>query len=179
MSDTDVRVLDEILSARHKELAPEMGEGEFFEFFTAREILRNYSLSPNEIQNGIVGGDGRRGDGGSDQSKERGTDGGIDAFYLLVNGRYIGDADAAEDLKHLKQNIQVELIIIQASREQGFPMNRVLRLGETSENIFSLGLNPEDFTEQYNEALLDAIQRFRIAHRVLVGKRPTLNVSTF
>lgn len=179
MSDTDVRVLDEILSARHKELAPDMDDGEFFEFFTAREILRNYSLSPNEIQHGIIGGDGRRSNAGKSQGKELGTDGGIDAFYLLVNGRYIGDTEAAEDLKLLKQNIQVELIIMQASREKGFPMNRLLRLGETSENIFSLGLNSEDFTEQYNEALLDAIQRFRIAHRVLVGKRPTLNVSYF
>jgi hypothetical protein len=126
MNDTDVRVLDEILSARHKDLAPELNDGEFFEFFTAREILRNYTLSPNEILHGIVGGDGRGKGKGNPQGIERGTDGGIDGFYMLVNGRYIGDTEAAEDLKYHKQNIQVELIIIQASREQGFPMNRVL-----------------------------------------------------
>src|SRR5687768_834315 len=91
VSDTDIRVLDEILAEKHKAIAPEQDGGEFFEFFTAQEILRNYSLSVNEILNGIVGG----GDDGSD--------GGIDSFYLLVGGKHITDTEAAEELRTLKQ----------------------------------------------------------------------------
>lgn len=33
MFDTDVKVIDEILSEKHKELAPDLDGGEFFEFF--------------------------------------------------------------------------------------------------------------------------------------------------
>lgn len=164
MSETDVKVLNEILSQKQAEVAEEMDEGEFFEFFSANEILRNYSSSPTDIQNGIVGG---------------GSDGGIDAFYLLVNGSFVNDKEAAENLKSLKQNVLVDLILIQSSREQTFSMARVLRIGETSENVLSLGKSPADFSEQYNESLLDAIDRFRIAHRVLAAKFPTLNVSYF
>lgn len=167
MSETDVKVIDEILSEKHKEIAPDLDGGEFFEFFSAQQILRNYALSPTDIQNGKIGG----GNGGSD--------GGLDGFYLLVNGRFVSDMEAAEDLKTLKQNVVIDLLLIQASREQTFTMDRVLRLSETAENILSLGRKPEDFTEQYNEALLDAIDRFRTAHRVLAGKFPTLNISYF
>lgn len=174
MSDTDVKVIDEILSEKHKELAPDLDSGEFFEFFTAQQILRNYASSPTDIQNGMVGGSGQKhGDG------DPGSDGGIDGFYLLVNGRFISDLEAAEDLKSLKQNVVIDLILIQSTREQKFLMNRVLRMSEAVENILQLGRRPEDFTEQYNESLLDAIERFRTAHRVLAGKFPTLNVSYF
>jgi hypothetical protein len=62
----------------------------------------------------------------------------LDSFYLLVNGRFINDIDAAEELQSHKQNVQVDLILIQSSREQSFSMNRILRLGETVENIMSL-----------------------------------------
>ena len=167
MSETDVKVIDEILSEKQKEIAPNLDEGEFFEFFAAQQVLRNYASSPTDIQNGIVGG----GNGGSD--------GGLDGFYLLVNGRFVSDLEAAEDLKSLKQNVVIDLILIQSSREQRFTMDRVLRMSEAVENILSLGRNPEDFTEQYNESLLEAINRFRTAHRVLAGKFPTLNVSYF
>ncbi len=167
MTETDVKVLNEILTEKQKEIAPELNESEFFEFFSAQEILRNYSLSPNEIQNGIVGG----GNGG--------TDGGIDSIYLLVGGRYVSDTEAAEDLKALKQSVVIDLILIQSSREETFSMDRVLRMGETSENILSLGRGPTEFTEKYNDSLLDAIERFRTGHRVLVGKFPTLNLSFF
>jgi hypothetical protein len=167
VSETDVKVIDEILYEKHKEVAPDMDEGEFFEFFTAQQVLRNYASSPADIQNGVVGG----GKGGSD--------GGIDGFYLLVNGRFVSDLEAAEDLKVLKQNVAIDLILIQSSREQTFTMDRVLRMSEAVENIFSLGRKAENFTEQYNESLLDAIERFRIAHRVLAGKFPTLNVLYF
>jgi hypothetical protein len=167
VSETDVKVIDEILSEKHKDIAPHLDEGEFFEFFAAQQVLRNYASSPTDIQNGGVGG----GNGGSD--------GGIDGFYLLVNGRFVGDVEAAEDLKSLKQNVVIDLILIQSSREQTFTMDRVLRMSEAVENILSLGRKPDDFTEQYNESLLDAIERFRTAHRVLAGKFPTVNVSYF
>lgn len=177
VSESDVKVIDEILSAKHTEIAPDLDEGEFFEFFSAQQVLRNYASSPTDILNGMVGGSGQKEK--KVNEKDPGSDGGIDGFYLLVNGRFISDLEAAEDLKALKQNVVLDLILIQATREQTFAMNRILRLSEAVENILQLNKKPEDFTEQYNESLLDAIERFRTAHRVLAGKFPTLNVSYF
>src|SRR2546430_3182516 len=108
VSETDVKVIDEILSEKHKEIAPDLDEGEFFEFFAAQQVLRNYASSPTDIQNGMVGGAGQK-----DNKRKTVSDGGIDGLYLLVNGRFISDLEAAEDLKSLKQNVVIDLILIQ------------------------------------------------------------------
>ena len=171
MQDTDLTVLDEILDQRKSEQDPQMKDDEFFEFFTAQQVLRDYQLDPEEIKCGVVGQ--------ATQSKSPGTDGGIDAMYLLVNGRLIRDLDQAKELKSLKQNIVFDVIILQSSLETGFTLQRLLRLKDTSENIFRIERSPDTFSETYNEELLDCIKRFREAHRALITKHPTFQVSYF
>ena len=171
MQDTDITVLKEILAQRKAELDPHKEEAEFFEFFAAQQVLRDYQLDPEEIRSGLVGQ--------STLPDSPGTDGGIDAIYLLVNGRLIRDLDQAQELKNLKQNIVFEVIILQSSLETGFGLNRLLRLKDTSENIFRIERDSGTFAETYNEELLDSIKRFREAHRVLITKHPTFNVHYF
>src|SRR5438552_1798344 len=112
MSATDITVLNEILKESRDQLFPESKEDDFFEFFAAQQVLREKQLDPDDIQSGIIGGD------------KSGTDGGIDGFYLLVNGRLIRDDVAAEGLRNLKQNIQMELVILQATTHSGFTLDR-------------------------------------------------------
>ena len=168
MQDTDLTVLKEILAQRKAELDPSKKDDEFFEFFSAQQVLRDYQLDPEEIRSGLVGQ--------TSVPSSPGTDGGIDAIYLLVNGRLIRDLDQAHDLKNLKQNIVLDFIIIQSSLEGGFFLNRLLRLKDTSENIFRIERDVDSFTETYNEEVLDSIKRFREGHRALITKHPTFNV---
>jgi hypothetical protein len=95
---------------------------------------------------------------------------------MLVNGRLIRDLDQAKELKTLKQNIVFDVIILQSSLETGFGLARLLRLKDTSENIFRIERDVDKFAETYNEELVDSIKRFREAHRVLITKHPTFNV---
>ncbi len=171
MQDTDLTVLTEILAQRKAALDPQMKDDEFFEFFAAQQVLRDYQLDPEEIKSGVVGQ--------STQAKLPGTDGGIDAIYLLVNGRLIRDLDQAQELKNLKQNIVFDVLILQSSLETGFALQRLLRLKDTSENIFRIERSPDSFSETYNEELLDSIKRFREAHRALITKHPTFNAHYF
>jgi hypothetical protein len=168
MQDTDLTVLKEILAQRKADLDPSKDEAEFFEFFAAQQVLRDYQLDPEEIRSGLVGQ--------TSVPASPGTDGGLDAIYLLVNGRLIRDLDQAKDLKNLKQNIVFDVIIIQSSLESGFGLNRLLRLKDTSENIFRIEREIGKFAETYNEELVDSIKRFREAHRSLITKHPTFNV---
>ncbi|HWR36498.1 MAG TPA: AIPR family protein [Clostridia bacterium] len=165
MTTTDLKVLDDILAESRTQFAPEMKEDDYFELFAAQQVLRDKQLDNEEVQYGITG----RGEGGSD--------GGIDAIYLLVNGRLIRDEEQAQALRTLKQNIQVDLIVIQATRETSFVLQRLLRLKDTCSAILSLDLEPKHFSETYNEALLDVIGRFRIAHKVLSTKFPKFTLS--
>lgn len=107
---TDVTLLNDVLAEKHKS-APDLPDDEFFELFASQQVLRDFRLDPDDIQSGIVRGSG---------------DGGVDSIYLLVNGRLIRDLSAAENLRSLKQNVTIDLIIIQATREASFTLDRVV-----------------------------------------------------
>lgn len=76
MSANDRIILDKVLEQKHQELAPELAPSKFFEIFTAEQILKDYDLSYDELESGIVG------DGG---------DGGADSLYLFLNGELVQD----------------------------------------------------------------------------------------
>src|SRR5713101_3934057 len=90
MSATDLTVINEIVSQTKADLAPEMPEADFWEFFTAKELLRDYQLDPDDIQSGIVG----------QTTQADGSDGGIDSMYLFVNGVPLRDVDQAKAISH-------------------------------------------------------------------------------
>ena len=152
MTPTDVIVLDAILGPAKRELAPLLPDDEFFELFAAHKILRDFQLDPDDIDSGQIG---------TKQSNKNGSDGGIDGFYLFANGKIIRDTTEAENMrKILKKNVMVEIVLIQASTHAGFTLDRLTRLKDTCEEIFSLNIEPKNFTEQYNPLLLDLIERF-------------------
>jgi AIPR protein len=164
---TDAVVLNDILAQARKEEDPKSSESGYFEFFSAKQILRDYALDPEEIKFGIVG---------QESVAESGSDGGIDSIYLLVNGKLIRDIDQAKELATLKQNIKFDIIIIQSKKEKGFGLGTLNRLSNTSETIFQIDKQPQDFSETYNARLLEIIECFREAHRALLTKQPVINV---
>jgi hypothetical protein len=76
MASNDRIILDEVLKQRKSEVDPSASASSYFELFTAEQVLKDFDLSYDEIDSGIVG------DGG---------DGGIDAIYLFVNGELAQD----------------------------------------------------------------------------------------
>ena len=71
MSSNDQVFLEEVLKQRRDELSDPISESDYFELFASEQALKDYDLSWEEIESGIVGAGG---------------DGGIDGFYLFVNG---------------------------------------------------------------------------------------------
>jgi len=71
-----------------------MSIGELFERFCNEQILKNYDLFLEEIEDGITDGS---------------NDGGIDAIYLFANGGILKDI---EDLELLKRESTIEMYII-------------------------------------------------------------------
>jgi hypothetical protein len=167
MSDTDLAVLNEIVKQKKAELDPLASDSEFWEFFSAQQILRDYQLDPEEVKFGIVGQESN--------SSAQGTDGGVDSIYLIVNGKLIRDVDQAKALSQHKAPI-FDIIIIQSKRGNAFSITTLNRLANTSESIFKIDLLPENFAEKYNEPFSDAIECFREAHKALLTRHPTTNV---
>ncbi len=71
MPSNDQIILNQVLEETKSERAPEMSDADYFELFTAEQVLKDYDLSYDETQDGVVG------DGG---------DGGIDSIHVFING---------------------------------------------------------------------------------------------
>jgi AIPR protein len=170
MTATDRVLLDQLVQATKSEIAPTMADDEFFEFFCSQSLLLNERLAEDEIKFGLIGGDDKA-EGGS-------TDGGIDAIYVLVNGRLVrSPEDAEKERSSYKQSVEINVVLIQASREEGFKLQRLLRIKQAIENIFSL--DKRTFSEMYNPALLEAIETFRTLHKVFATKHVSVNIEYF
>jgi len=143
MASNDRIILDEVLEQRQSKIDPTASASSFFEFFTAEQVLKDFDLSYDEIDSGLVG------DGG---------DGGIDGIYLFINGELVQEDP---DYAYLKKDITLELIILQSKTNPGFQETPVERFLTVSDDIFDLSRDPANFASSYNEALTEAIKRFR------------------
>lgn len=161
MKTNDQVILEEILKQQKSELSEPMKDSDYFELFTASQILKDYDLSWEEIESGIVG------DGG---------DGGIDGFFMFLNGELIREDT---EIPSGQREISIELHIIQSKTTSGFSESAIQKLRTTSENILDLSNNLDNYKGVYNEQLLSAVGRFRDIYRKFASKIPNLSISYY
>ena len=159
MPSNDQIILGEILKQRRNEVASDLSESEFFELFTAEQVLKDFDLSYNELESGVIG------DGG---------DGGIDGIYLFVNGEL---AQEDPDYSHLRREITIELMVIQSKTRSGFQETPIERFITISDDILDLSKDPNNLSATYNSALVEAIKLFRTIYQQLSGKFPSLRLT--
>lgn len=115
---------------------------DFFEFFASSMILKDYDLSDDEILNGITG---------------QGNDGGIDGFYLFVNGELVSE-DSIEDI-NIPRACLIDLIIVQAKYVSSFNETTILKWKTTSSNLLEMG--PLDqYKTRYSEKIIENFTLF-------------------
>ena len=147
-------LLKECVAQEFSESVGYQDEGSFFEFFAASQILKDYDLSDEEIENGIVGA---------------GNDGGCDGIYIFLNKNLVM-ADQIEDVKAPKESV-IEMVIIQSKREVSFKEDALMKWKTISENLLSLSNSIGDYTARYNEDVLDSYRLFRDLHAKLLRNR--------
>lgn len=157
-AENDLVILDNILESKRNDYNDKK-DNDFFQFFVAQQILKKYNIRDDEVESGIVDNSG---------------DSGIDGFYLFVNDEL--DQEGAE-YDHHKSNINIELLIIQATRHRGFKESAVEHFLTASTDIFKLETDLS--TDTYHEQLLKAIRRFHSVYAALISKRATFNVCFF
>ena len=117
-------LLKECIEQDYKENNTYSDINTFFEFFAASQVLKNYNLSDEEIENGVVGG---------------GNDGGCDGLYIFLNDELV-NADQLESLAASK-GATLEFCIIQAKNVFGFKEDAIMKWKTVSENLLSMS-NP-------------------------------------
>ncbi len=161
MPSNEQVILDQILSQNRQEIADTLSESEFFELFSAEQILKDFDLSYDEIRSGIVAG---------------GNDGGIDSIFLLINGELIVEDS---DTSVYKKDITIDLVFIQSKRSAGFSEEGINKLYATTNELLDLSVNINLLSTVYNKLLLDIIKRFHDVYRALASKFPKLRIQYF
>lgn len=130
---------------------------DYFEFFSASQILKNQGLSDDEVDNGIVG---------------KGLDGGCDSIYLFLNNLLI-TPDVIDHISAPKDSI-LEMIIIQSKKTTSFGEAAVMKWKTISGNLLDLSKKITDFMERYNADVLEAFTTFRDTYTRLITSRVKL-----
>ena len=130
---------------------------DYFEFFSASQILKNQGLSDDEVDNGIVG---------------KGLDGGCDSIYLFLNNLLI-TPDVIDHISAPKDSI-LEMIIIQSKKTTSFGEAAVMKWKTISGNLLDLSKTITDFMERYNADVLETFTTFRDTYTRLITSRVKL-----
>ncbi|MBI4331609.1 MAG: AIPR family protein [Chloroflexi bacterium] len=142
MPANDLIALNAKLQEAHRERAPDLDEGEFFELFVAEQALKDFYPTDEEVEAGQVGG---------------GNDGGLDGLYFSVNRQFVAD-DTDIDPKTVTR---ADLILIQATRETSFNETRVEKLNLLTEDLLDLSRGEGQLLGTYNADVVSAMTRFK------------------
>lgn len=154
MAKNDVLLLDGIIDERVEQKLPSERRGEAFEYLAFEQILKKFDLSKDEIMFGAVDGF---------------DDGGIDGFYIFVNGHVLLDP---ESFTWPKSGAELEVWIITCKHHDTFRQAPLDSLVASLSELFDLKANSEDFKGSYSEAILQKRENLKFAYRKL---SPRLN----
>ncbi|MCT8866198.1 MULTISPECIES: AIPR family protein [Shewanella] len=161
MTRNDQILINQIIKQEHSSHFEQLSEDIFFEFYTANQLLKNYDLSYDQIENGLCGAS---------------LDGGADSIYLFVNGELIEEDTA---LDSIKRNVEIELVIIQSKNETSFSEDPILKLARLSKNLLDLEFQSSKFINRYNNIVLAKFELFRKTYFELITKKPRLRVNFY
>ena len=106
---------------------PKLSEPDAFERFAMSEVaLRRYSLAASEIESGLVGSS---------------NDGGIDGFYVFLNGQELVRSDSIrlskskKALDGLARGMTIDVVIVQAKNETSWDTNVLPKIESTLKAI--------------------------------------------
>ena len=146
MATNDTIILDGILDDRINLKLPSEKRDEVFEFFATEQILKDFHLSTDDIASGFV--DGK-------------DDGGIDVFYIFINGHLLNDT---ESFFWPKTNIDMEIHIITCKHHGTFKQATFDSMIPTLSDIFDLTKDDDDL-KKYNDEVQKKRKILKSAYR--------------
>lgn len=136
MAKNDLILLDGILDEYLSKGLPSGKADEVFEYLATEQILKDYALTKEQLLSGSV--DGR-------------NDGGIDEFFVLVNG-HIAEKIPAEFWP--KSNAELEVYIITCKHDDSFKQAPITTMIPSLMELLDFTIPSADLTASYNEHLL-------------------------
>ncbi len=116
----------------------------YFEHFAALQVLKNFNLSDEEIDNGNSGG---------------GNDGGCDNLYIFLNDELI-TFDQIEGLNAIKGS-HLDLFILQSKNTTSFGEDTLMKWKTISDNLLNMSNKLSAFSNRYNDKVIESFEIFR------------------
>lgn len=131
MAKNDGILIDSILET----IDSESDIGKQFDYFSISQILKDYDLSDEELQEGIVDGE---------------NDGGIDGIYTFTNDKYILDLENLDS----KSTKKLEIYFITCKHDDSFKMNLINDVTVTLDELLNLSIEESEIKSQFNSDIL-------------------------
>lgn len=161
MAKNDKILIDGIIDERVELKTPSDKRDEVFEFFVFEQLLKDYDLSNDEISFGSV--DGR-------------NDGGIDGFFIFVNGHLLTDTDK---FVWPKSGSILEIWIITCKHHDTFKQAPLDNLVASISELFDFSVENENLKGNYSEELLIQRNNFKIAYRKTSSKLTSFKLNFY
>ncbi|AEG11077.1 Abortive phage infection protein [Shewanella baltica BA175] len=152
MAKNDVLLIDGIIDERVEKKLPSQRRDEVFEYLAFEQILKDFDLSREEIESGSV--DGR-------------NDGGIDGFFIFVNGHLLTDP---QSFTWPKSGAQLDVWIITCKLHDTFKQAPLDNLFASVSELLDLGIPKEELKGDYSETILTCRENLKLAYRKLSAK---------
>jgi hypothetical protein len=161
MATNDRIILEQIVEEQRQARLPSASKADFFATYAAEQVLKDYDLTDDEIEVGLV---------------DAGGDGGTDGIYTFANGELVQEDF---DYQPLKKSVVIDVVIIQSKTSPSFTEAALDKLSAFSRDVFDLSCALEDFKGVYNESVLAAIANFRRLFTGIAGRFPKLRFRYF
>ncbi len=161
LKTNDQIILEQIIQEKCAESGGNLSVSDYFELYTASEILKNYELTYEDISYGIVG---------------NGGDGGIDSIFTFVNGEQL--KEDTEINSNQKRN-HIELVLIQSKTSATFKEVAITNFRESTQDLFNLANDLNEFQSRYNQDLIGKVSLFRRAYERLAKTFPEIKISYY
>lgn len=159
MSATDRTLLVQLFDEDREKDFPALSDSEFFEIYVPYHYLKGFELDYSDIENGIVDGP---------------KDGGIDAFFTLVDGRQAADVELAS----VRKGPTLDVFVFSTKYINSFKTGTLADIRTTLNDL--LTLDDARFISQsanYNIDLVVAMNGFRTTYRAIASRFPKLRIT--
>lgn len=159
MAKNDKILIDGIIDDRVESKIPSDKRDEAFEYFAFEQILKDYDLSFDEIISGSV--DGR-------------NDGGIDGFFIFINGHLLNEIDK---FNWPKSGSIFEIWIITCKHHDTFKQATLDNLAASLSELFDLSIENHELKGDYSETILNQRDNFKMAYRKVSPRLSEFNIN--
>lgn len=159
MAKNDTILIDGIIDEKIELKLPSSKRDEAFEYFSFEQLLKDYDFSPDDFIHGSV--DGR-------------NDGGIDGFFIIVNGHHLTDV---ESFSWPRTGCVLDVWIITCKHHDTFKQAPLDNLVASISELFDFTIEANQFKGDYSEKIIGFRENLKFAYKKVASRISEFNVN--